>query len=104
MTMMKYDFSQIPASWQYCFNGECSMHQECLRFQTGRELPADIQWGNAVFPTALKDGQVVTNGGRVIAVSSYGANKAEALQKSFQEAQKIQFTKKYFRSDIGADL
>lgn len=56
MTMMKYDFSQIPASWQYCFNGECSMHQECLRFQTGRELPADIQWGNAVFPTALKDG------------------------------------------------
>ena len=54
--------------------------------------------------TALKDGQVVTNGGRVIAVSSYGANKAEALQKSFQEAQKIQFTKKYFRSDIGADL
>ena len=54
--------------------------------------------------TALKDGEVVTNGGRVIAVSSYGANKAEALQKSFQEAQKIQFTKKYFRSDIGEDL
>ena len=57
-------------------------------------------------PTVLvmKDGQVVTNGGRVIAVSSYGKDKAEALQKSFQEAQKIQFTDKYFRSDIGADL
>ena len=54
--------------------------------------------------TALKNGQVVTNGGRVIAVSSYGKDKAEALAKSFQEAQKIKFTDKYFRSDIGADL
>ena len=54
--------------------------------------------------TVLKDGQVVTNGGRVIAVSSYGKDKAEALQKSFEEAQKIQFTDKYFRRDIGADL
>jgi phosphoribosylamine--glycine ligase len=52
----------------------------------------------------LKDGQVVTNGGRVIAVSSYGKNKAEALTKSFTEAQKIQFQGKYFRRDIGADL
>ena len=54
--------------------------------------------------TALKDGQVVTNGGRVIAVSSYGKDKAEALQRSFTEAQKIQFTDKYFRRDIGADF
>ena len=62
--------------------------------------------GSIVFHsgTALKGGEVVTNGGRVIAVSSYGKNKAEALQKSFEEAQKIQFTDKYFRRDIGADL
>ncbi len=62
--------------------------------------------GSVVFHsgTALKDGKVVTNGGRVIAVSSYGKDKDEALRKSFTEAQKIRFTDKYFRSDIGQDL
>lgn len=54
--------------------------------------------------TTEKDGNIVTNGGRVIAVSSYGKDKAEALAQSFKNAQKICYEGKYFRSDIGFDL
>ncbi len=76
-------------------------------YKKGYEISGidDVE-GSIVFHagTALKDGSVVTSGGRVIAVSSYGKDKAEALQKSFEEAQKIQFTDKYFRRDIGQDL
>lgn len=54
--------------------------------------------------TALRDGRVVTNGGRVLAISSYGADKASALRASYAEADRITFRDKYFRRDIGADL
>jgi phosphoribosylamine--glycine ligase len=54
--------------------------------------------------TAQKDGNVVTAGGRVMTVSSYGNSKDEALAQSFKEAQKINYEGKYFRRDIGFDL
>lgn len=54
--------------------------------------------------TAVKDEQVVTAGGRVLAVCSYGKDKDEALNKSFAAAKKIDFQDVYFRKDIGKDL
>jgi len=54
--------------------------------------------------TKFENNKVLTDGGRVIAVSSYGKNMNDALALSYQNAQKINFEGKYFRKDIGFDL
>jgi phosphoribosylamine--glycine ligase len=54
--------------------------------------------------TKLENGKVVTNGGRVLAVTSYGNNVQEATKKSYQSIEKLSFDKMYFRKDIGNDL
>ncbi|WP_010250454.1 phosphoribosylamine--glycine ligase [Myroides injenensis] len=54
--------------------------------------------------TSLKDGEVITNGGRVLAVTSYGKNFEEGIKKSYQNIDKLDFDKIYYRKDIGFDL
>lgn len=53
---------------------------------------------------SLKDDKVVTSGGRVIAITSYGNTYSEALKKSYQNIDKLHFDKMYYRKDIGFDL
>lgn len=54
--------------------------------------------------TKMENGQVVSNGGRVLAVTSFGENFQEAIKKSYQNIDKLHFDKMYFRKDIGKDL
>ena len=57
MTKMKnkLDFSQIPPSWDYCFNNHCTKCEECLRYHSGSEIPDDRQRGHAIFPNAVQE-------------------------------------------------
>jgi phosphoribosylamine--glycine ligase len=54
--------------------------------------------------TALKNDTVVTNGGRVIAITSYGQNLKDALDKSYESAAHVQYEGKYYRKDIGFEF
>jgi len=54
--------------------------------------------------TKLENDKVVTNGGRVIAITSFGDNFQEAIKKSYQNIEKLHFDKMYYRKDIGVDL
>jgi len=76
-------------------------------YEKGKTISGETRVkGSMVFHagTAVKDGTVVTNGGRVIAVTSMGGSMKEALALSFGNAEKIEFEGKYFRKDIGFDL
>ena len=76
-------------------------------YEKGKEIfGLDKVEGSIIFHagTALNDGKLVTNGGRVMAISSYGKTKKEALELSLRNAEKINFEGKYFRKDIGFDL
>ena len=76
-------------------------------YEKGKEISGLSKIENSIVfhaGTKLLDGKIVTNGGRVLAISSFGNSKEEALEKSFKNAQLVTYDKKYFRSDIGFDL
>ena len=76
-------------------------------YEKGKHITGIDQCNGAIIfhaGTKEQDGKVLSNGGRVIAVTSYGDTIAEALSTSYANATKINFEKKYYRTDIGFDL
>lgn len=76
------------------------------KYEKGKEIGIGQVEGSIVFHagTKLSEGKVVTNGGRVIAVSSFGKTIGEGLRHSYDNIGKITFEGKNFRRDIGKDL
>lgn len=77
-------------------------------YEKGKTITGlDAVSGSLVFHAGTKnadDGRLVTNGGRVLAITSYGATFQEALEQSLANAEKVEFDGAYFRQDIGFDL
>ena len=77
-----------------------SKHISAMEKELGHKLVTRSRAGVSLTP----EGEVFTNGGRVISVTSYGETKADALARSFESIKKIDFEGKTFRRDIGFDL
>jgi phosphoribosylamine---glycine ligase len=76
-------------------------------YEKGKEITGiDAIEGSIAFHAGaqLKEGKVVTSGGRVMAITSYGNTYQEAIKKSYQNIEKLHFDKMYYRKDIGFDL
>ena len=76
-------------------------------YKIGKKIQGiDIKNNSIIFHsgTKKKAGNIVTNGGRVLAITSYGDNLLLSLEKSFETADKVFFEGKYYRKDIGRDL
>ncbi len=77
------------------------------KYENGKEITGlDKVEGSLIFHagTALDGDKVITNGGRVIAVTSFGKDHREAIKKSYQNVDKLHFDRMYYRRDLGFDL
>lgn len=76
-------------------------------YEKGKEIRGlDKDFKSLVFHagTVSRDGRILTNGGRVLSITSYGEDMVSALARSYKTAEQIDFEGKYFRKDIGFDL
>ncbi len=77
------------------------------KYEKGKKIQSVYSVENSIVfhaGTTIKNGTLITNGGRVIAITSYGDTIFDALKQSYQNAEIIEFEKKYYRKDIGFDL
>ena len=51
-----FNFDEVPNGWQLCFCDGCPRHADCLRYVAGQQVPDSLTWGNAVYPSAYRNG------------------------------------------------
>jgi phosphoribosylamine---glycine ligase len=76
-------------------------------YEKGKEIRIDKKFESSVIfhaGTSMKSDKIITNGGRVIAVTSFGNSIEDACENSYRQVASIDFEGKYFRKDIGKDL